>query len=122
MLFRSTRHGPLVTLPYTLECNDIPVMVVQHHESAYWATKCIDCFNQLYEESSRRPKFMAIAIHPYITGQPFRIGYHRAIYDHIASHAGVLHWNGEQVADWYLGQKSKVKGQRSKVKSRDEGV
>ena len=98
----ATTHGPLVTLPYTLECNDIPVMVVQHHEAAYWTKKCIDCFDRLYEESSRRSKIMAIAIHPYITGQPFRINYHRAIYDHIATRHGVLHWSGGQILDWYL--------------------
>ena len=28
-----TSHGPLVTLPYTVELNDIPMMMVQHHEA-----------------------------------------------------------------------------------------
>ena len=28
-----TANGPLVTLPYTVELNDIPMMIVQHHES-----------------------------------------------------------------------------------------
>ena len=28
-----TTHGPLVTLPYSVELNDIPMMIVQHHES-----------------------------------------------------------------------------------------
>ncbi len=28
-----TTKGPLVTLPYTVELNDIPMMIVQHHES-----------------------------------------------------------------------------------------
>jgi peptidoglycan/xylan/chitin deacetylase (PgdA/CDA1 family) len=97
----STNHGPLVTLPYTIELNDITVMVVQHHEAAYWATKCIDAFDRLYKESESRTKIMAIAIHPYISGQPFRIKYHESIYDHIANAEGVLHWNGEQILDWY---------------------
>ena len=30
-----TTNGPLVTLPYTIECNDIPVMIIQHHNSDY---------------------------------------------------------------------------------------
>ena len=30
-----TDKGPLVTLPYTVELNDIPMMIVQHHESEY---------------------------------------------------------------------------------------
>ena len=98
----STRHGPLVTLPYTVECNDIPVMMVQHHEAPYWTQKCIDSFDRLYQEGAERPRVMAIAIHPYISGQPFRIKYLEAVYDYIAKFNGVLHWNGEQILDWYL--------------------
>ncbi len=30
-----TAAGPLFTLPYTVELNDIPMMIVQHHESEY---------------------------------------------------------------------------------------
>ena len=30
-----TANGPLVTLPYSVELNDIPMMIVQHHESDY---------------------------------------------------------------------------------------
>ena len=97
----STTHGPLVTLPYSIENNDITMMIVQHHEAAYWKQKCIDAFDRLYEEGAKRPKIMAIAIHPYISGQPFRIKYHEEIYEHVNRHPGVLHWNGEQILDWY---------------------
>jgi len=102
----STSHGPLVTLPYTVENNDIPMMIVQHHEAAYWTQKCCDTFDRYYLESAERPKIMAIAIHPYISGQPFRIGYLEKVYEHINKHSGVLHWNGAQILDWY--QKARV--------------
>ena len=105
----STANGPLVTLPYTVECNDIPVMIVQHHEAAYWTRKCIDCFERLYKESAGRAKIMAIAIHPYISGQPFRIKYLEQVYEAIAKFKGVLHWNGEQILDWYLKARSNAK-------------
>ncbi len=104
----ATKSGPLVTLPYSIECNDITLMIVQHHEAAYWTRKCIDTFDQLYRESANRPKFMAIAVHPYISGQPFRIKYHEAVYEHINQFDGVLHWNGEQILDWYLKSTSRV--------------
>ncbi len=97
----TTASGPLVTLPYSMECNDIPMMVVQHHEAEYFTRKCIDAFDRLYLESAARPKFMAIAIHPYISAQPFRIKYLSAVYDYIAGFDGVLHWNGEQILNWY---------------------
>jgi peptidoglycan/xylan/chitin deacetylase (PgdA/CDA1 family) len=101
-----TDHGPLVTLPYTVETNDIPMMIVQHHEAAYWTRKCIDAFDRYFLEAAERPKIMAIAIHPYISGQPFRIGYLEKVYEHIAKHPGVLHWNGEQILHWYTASKA----------------
>jgi allantoinase len=97
-----TAHGPLVTLPYSVELNDIPMMLVQHHESAYFTQRCIDTFERLYREGAERTKIMAIAIHPYISGQPHRIKYLEAVYDHINRHAGVLHWNGVEILDWFM--------------------
>lgn len=104
-----TANGPLITLPYSMETNDIPVMMVQHHEAAYWKQKCIDSFDRLYQEGGERPKIMAIAIHPYISGQPFRIKYLEQIYDYVNRFSGVLHWNGEQILDWYLKARTQVR-------------
>jgi peptidoglycan/xylan/chitin deacetylase (PgdA/CDA1 family) len=100
-----TANGPLVTLPYTVELNDIPMMLVQHHESEYFTGRCIDTFDRLYQEGADRAKIMAIAIHPYISGQPHRIKYLEAVYDHLNRHAGVLHWNGPEILDWYQSTK-----------------
>ncbi len=96
-----TAHGPLVTLPYTVELNDIPMMIVQHHESDYLLKRAIDQFDRLYQEGKDRAKIMALAIHPYISGQPHRIKYLEAIYDYVNRFEGVLHWNGVEILDWY---------------------
>jgi hypothetical protein len=84
-------------------------MIVQHHEAAYWTQECCDTFDRYYLEAAERPKIMAIAIHPYTSGQPVRIGYLEKVYGHINRHAGVLHWNGEQILDWYLGARTETK-------------
>src|SRR5437763_16359986 len=60
-----TDKGPLVTLPYSVELNDIPMMIVQHHESDYLLKRTIDQFARLYAEGARRAKICALAIHPY---------------------------------------------------------
>jgi allantoinase len=100
-----TANGPLVTLPYSVELNDIPMMIVQHHESEYLLKRAIDQFDRLYAEGRERAKIMALAIHPYISGQPHRIKYLEAIYDYVARFEGVLHWNGVQILDWYQAAK-----------------
>ncbi len=97
-----TAKGPLVTLPYSVELNDIPMMLVQHHESDYLLRRTIDQFERLYAEGEKRAKILALAIHPYISGQPHRIKYLEQIYEHVNSHKGVLHWNGAEILDWYL--------------------
>src|SRR5207302_2471590 len=97
-----TANGPLVTLPYSVELNDIPMMLVQHHQSDYLLKRSIDQFDRLYAEGTTRPKIVSLAIHPYISGQPHRIKYLEAIYDHARRFPGVLHWNGAEILDLYL--------------------
>ena len=99
-----TDKGPLVTLPYSVELNDIPMMVVQHHESDYLLRRARDQFHRLHAEGAERAKVMCLAIHPYISGQPHRIRWLEEFYDHVAGQEGVLHWNGPQMLEWYLGE------------------
>jgi allantoinase len=97
-----TEKGPLYTLPYTVELNDIPMMMVQHHSAEELLKRATDQFDRLYAEGVGRAKIMAVAVHPYISGAPHRIKYFEAIYDHAKRHPGVLFWTGEQILDWYL--------------------
>ncbi len=97
-----TAHGPLYTLPYTLELNDISMMVVQHHPSEVFLQRVIDQFDRLYAEGKESARVMAIAVHPYLSGVPHRIKYFEAAYEYLTRHAGVLFWTGEQILDWYL--------------------
>lgn len=96
-----TEKGPLTTLPYTVEMNDIPMMMVQHHEAPQFLNRAKDQFDRLYAESADRPKIMSIAIHPYISGQPFRIKYLEQVYDYVNQFEGVVHMNGAEILDWY---------------------
>jgi hypothetical protein len=101
-----TTNGPLVTLPYTMELNDIPMMAVQHHESDYLFKRTIDQFDRLYAEGEKRAKILALAIHPYLSGQPHRIKYLEAIYDYARRFDGVEYWTGEEIWQWYLQSKA----------------
>ncbi|HXS42054.1 MAG TPA: polysaccharide deacetylase family protein [Stellaceae bacterium] len=100
-----TAHGPLVTLPYTVELNDIPMMMVQHHTSDVFLSRARDQFDRLYAESAGRAKVLCFAIHPYISGVPHRIKYLEAFLDYARGHAGVDFWTGAEILDWYVKQK-----------------
>ncbi len=104
-----TTHKPVVALPYNFEIHDIVMMALQHHPSEVWHTRALDHFNTLYAESAERPKIMAIACHPYLSGVPHRIGHVQQTFAEILAHDGVVAWNGEKILDWYLSSSSRDK-------------
>ena len=103
-----TAKGPLVTLPYTVELNDIPMMIVQHHRADELLRRATDQFDRLYREAAERAKILSIAIHPYITGVPHRIKYLEAFLDYAKGHQGVAFWTGEEILAWFRQQVSLV--------------
>lgn len=100
-----TRTGRLVSIPYTLETNDITLMALQHHASDELLKRTVDQFDRLYAESATITRVMAISLHPYITGVPHRIGYLEALLAHILEKPDVVVWTGGEICDWYLAQR-----------------
>ena len=96
-----TRHGPVVSVPYTVETNDITVFALQGHSSDEFLKRSIAQFDRLYQESETITRVMAISLHPYISGVAHRIGYLEKLYDHILARPGVVMWTGAQILDWY---------------------
>jgi allantoinase len=96
-----TKHGTVVSVPYTVEMNDIAMMALQNHPSEEWLRRGIDQFDRLYAEGEKTARVMAVSVHPYITGAPHRIGYLERLYDYILQRPGVALWTGEQILDWY---------------------
>src|ERR1041384_7292150 len=97
----TTASGPLVSVPYTLELNDIVMMVIQHQPSSEWLQRAKDQFDRLHAEGARSPRVMALAVHPYISGVPHRIKYFEAVYDYMAKKRGVWSTTGEDIYEWY---------------------
>lgn len=96
-----TKAGTLVSVPYSIELNDIPMMVIQHHPSSEWLRRCTDHFDRLYAEGAKNPRVMAIAVHPYNSGVPHRIKYFEAVYDYLRKKRGVWFTTGEEIYEWY---------------------
>lgn len=68
-----TRGGPLLSVPYPQELNDIPAIVARRAGAAEFANMIIDQFEEMLVQSMAQPLVMGIALHPYIVGQPFRL-------------------------------------------------
>jgi peptidoglycan/xylan/chitin deacetylase (PgdA/CDA1 family) len=99
----NTRTKPLVNIPYTQECNDVAMMLIQHHSATEYRQRAIDQFEQLYADAANSARVMALVVHPYIMGAPHRLRYLRESLEHIHARPGVVFWTGEQILEWYLG-------------------
>ena len=97
----TTENGSMVSVPYSVETNDIPIFALQNQPSDAMYKRTIDQFERLYAESEMVTRVMAISVHPYLSGVPHRIGYLEKIYEHIQAKPGVLMWTGEQIYQWY---------------------
>ena len=96
-----TEHGTLTSIPYTVELNDIPMMLIQHHKAAEFYDRCMDSLERLDREGEANARVMAIAVHPYISGTPFRIKYFERVLDEISNAEGAILWTGSEIVDWY---------------------
>ena len=98
----ATTAGSIVSIPYSVDINDVSMMAVQQHASAEWLARGIRQFDRLYQDSATNSRVMTISVHPYLSGVPHRIGYVDELFQHILGKPDVLFWTGEQILDWYL--------------------
>lgn len=103
-----TRAGHLISVPYTVEINDVVISAVQQQPSDEILQRGRDQFDRLHSDGRTSPRVMAISIHPYLTGVPHRIKYLEALYDYILGHDGVVMWTGAEILDWYRSETDKA--------------
>jgi peptidoglycan/xylan/chitin deacetylase (PgdA/CDA1 family) len=95
---------PVLSVPYTLEINDIPLMALQHHRGDELYHRGVQQLERLWLDSERSARVMAISVHPYITGVPHRIAAFERLLDAVLAKPEVRVTTGERIADWYAAQ------------------
>ena len=100
----ATAHGTMLAMPYSVELNDIPVVMIQHHDEQELPRRARLHAARLLQEAEAGAgcKVMCVAIHPYITGVPHRIAALESLYADLASDPRIAFLQGDAIADWYL--------------------
>lgn len=96
--------GPLVAVPYLSEVSDIVIFATHGGSPDDFVRAVCDHFDRLYAEGAHRPSVMGLGLHPFLIGQPGRIGALERVLDHIAAHEGVWCTTSDAVADWHLAE------------------
>jgi hypothetical protein len=81
-----TQHGPILSVPYAHDLNDSLECVSRRTPSQLFCENLIDQFDEMLQESERRPLVMPIVLHSFIMGQPYRLRQFRRVIEHILQH------------------------------------
>ena len=81
-----TQHGPILSVPYAHDLNDSLECVSRRTPSQLFCENLIDQFDEMLQESERRPLVMPIVLHSFIMGQPYRLRQFRRVIEHIQQH------------------------------------
>lgn len=105
--FRSrSRSGELVAMPLSNEIEDRFVIVNNQHSEASWAEQVQDAADYLLAEAEQQGgRILSLNVHPWLLGQPHRIGFFEQVLAAVASDARV--WSAapsDILASWQAQQ------------------
>ena len=96
---------PLYAMPHPIDIDDHTILVQNHHSEDDFRDALCDQFDTLYRESATHGgRVMAISLHPWVIGQPYRIGALEEALQHIMAHRGVWATTGAQILDAWTSQ------------------
>ena len=99
--YMTTKHGPLVAMPYNLDVNDSIVYAIERHATGELLSRVrhtLACFER---ETTENPRVFAIGLHPHLIGVPHRIHELREMLDLLRGSSRVAFVNGSTICDWF---------------------
>jgi allantoinase len=81
----NTRAGSILAVPYPQEANDANAIAVRRMDAGAFADLIVDQFDEMSRQAEGDALVMSVALHPHITGQPFRLKHVRRALQHVAA-------------------------------------
>ncbi len=100
-----TQAGEITAMPLSTELEDRFILVNNLHSEQEYADQLIDAFDFLLDEArAEGGRMLALNIHPWLLGQPHRIGSLERILDHITAYGEVWSASPSQIRATWLAQ------------------
>jgi peptidoglycan/xylan/chitin deacetylase (PgdA/CDA1 family) len=94
----------MLSVPYSVELNDLSMFMSRGLTGPEARQMITDQFDQLYADSADTGRVMALALHPFVSGQPFRHRYIDEALAYISGHDGVWLTTSDEIAEHYARQ------------------
>ncbi|MBI2292370.1 MAG: polysaccharide deacetylase family protein [Betaproteobacteria bacterium] len=94
-------EGELHALPVSLPLDDINALWDRHVEIDRYEAMIRETFETLHRDGERNGRLLVLNLHPFLIGQPFRIGCLDAALDYIVKHDGMWAATGSEIIEWY---------------------
>ena len=98
----TTKHGPLLAMPYNLEINDSIVYAIEKHASPELYRRMTDTIAAFEKEYDGGSRVLPIGLHPHLMGVPHRIGYLERMLDDLMARDDTIFMAGGEIADWFI--------------------
>ena len=96
-----SRQGELFALPIMLELDDVNALWYRRLAIDRYAELLTESFETLYRDGAQNGRLLALNLHPWLIGQPFRIGYLDEALGVMMRRQGVWAATGAEIIDWY---------------------
>lgn len=97
-------HPGMLSVPYHIELNDLPFFVSRHGTGPQYEQAVLDQLEVLLAEGARSGMVLALPIHPFVIGQPFRFKYFAAVLRRIVGTDGVWVSTAGEIARHFADQ------------------
>ena len=95
--------GELHVLPVTLPIDDINALWERHIDIDDYERMIRETFDTLYVDGAENGRVMVLSLHPFLIGQPFRIGALDSALGHIVRHREVWRATGSEIVHHFAG-------------------
>jgi hypothetical protein len=96
-----TAQGPLLSLPYTVELNDVPIYMLGMQASTAMADRIRATIAFFTRGGFDRTRVMTIALHPHVIGVAHRMESFWTAMEELAAHPQVAFATSSEIGDWY---------------------
>ena len=97
----TAQAGELCALPIMLELDDVNALSERGVTIDRYRELLKDGFDTLYRDGDKNGRVLVLNLHPWLIGQPFRIGYLDDALGHMFRRQGVWAATGSEIVDWF---------------------